>query len=115
MTTFAVNSPGNNQLLYEVAEPSDADILWIYKKAGDTFQKIRNLSVDERIKETIKLQKYIIENQENIITRIVQETGKCRTDALTSEIFGVLDVIEYYKKEAAKKLAIPFKKSETYL
>ena len=105
MTTFTVKSPSNNQTLYEVNEPLDSDILWIYKKAGDVFEKIRDMPVEQRVQETLKLQKYIIENREKIITRIVQETGKCRTDALTSEIFGVLDIIEYYKKEAPRALA----------
>jgi acyl-CoA reductase-like NAD-dependent aldehyde dehydrogenase len=105
MATFTVKNPADNQLLYEVNEPVDSDILWIYKKARETFEKIRNMTVEQRVNETLKLQKYIIENREQIITRIVQETGKSRTDALTSEIFGVLDVIDYYKKEAPRALA----------
>jgi acyl-CoA reductase-like NAD-dependent aldehyde dehydrogenase len=105
MTTFTVKSPSDNQTLYEVNDPTDSEITWIYKKAKDTFEKIRELTVEQRVAETLKVQKYIIENKEKIITRIVQETGKCKMDALTSEIFGVLDVIEYYKKEAPKALA----------
>lgn len=105
MSTITVKSPSDNRVLYKIEEPDENSINQIYKKAKETYKKLKGISVEDRIKEISKIQKYIVENREQILDRIVEETGKSRADALMSEIFGILDLIEYYKKEAVTVLA----------
>jgi len=43
--------------------------------------------------------------REEIVDRITQDTGKSRSDALISEVYGVLDNLVYLEKHAGKALA----------
>lgn len=67
--------------------------------------EIKALSVKERIKLLTNLKKNILSEKEHIIDEIQHDTGKSRSDALVSEIFGVLDHLVYLEKNAAKILA----------
>jgi len=83
----------------------------------------RNTSVTERLRRIRRLREYILENRESIIDHIQRDTGKSRSDALVSEIFGVLDHLVYIEKYAGKilrdkkvptPLALMGKKSRIY-
>ena len=50
------------------------------------------------------LRAVILRRREEIIDRIQQDTGKSRSDALISEIFGVLDNLAWMEKAAPKAL-----------
>jgi acyl-CoA reductase-like NAD-dependent aldehyde dehydrogenase len=98
-------NPINLQKLYSIKETSDEEVSMIFSKAENVGKKIAALSLEQRIKEIHKLRNYIIENRDMILTRIVEETGKSRMDALTSELFEVGDVIDYYSSASKKILA----------
>lgn len=66
---------------------------------------VRALSVKDRLDFIRRLRETILAKQEWIVDRIQEATGKSRTDALTSEIFGVLDHLLFLEKYAAKHLA----------
>ena len=59
----------------------------------------------DRIKEVLKLSDWILGHDDHIMDRLIEETGKADFDAFTSEIFAVLDSIDYYKGHAKKILA----------
>lgn len=103
MNTFTVKNPSLYQEIYSVQE--ETNIENIFKIAKEKSSQIEKISIDERLNYLDKIQKYILENREYIIDKIISETGKARFDALTSEIFGVLDLIEYLKKESKKLLS----------
>ncbi|MEW6238635.1 MAG: aldehyde dehydrogenase family protein [Candidatus Omnitrophota bacterium] len=105
MRVYKVKSPIDNNILYEMYDPDMMEIRRLYERAKSSFEIIRNLSIDERLRECRKIQNYVAENREWIIDRIVIENGKSRFDCLSNEIFVVLDAIEYYKKNAARILA----------
>ncbi|NQX87683.1 MAG: aldehyde dehydrogenase family protein [Halioglobus sp.] len=46
----------------------------------------------------------VLERQDEIIDTVVAETGKCRTDAMSMEVFSVADQLCYYAKNAEKFL-----------
>ncbi len=102
---IVVHNPRTGEVIYSFAEPSYAEIAQAFQQARRTFEAIRAMSIRERLNETLKLKRYFLDNKEKIVDRVVQETGKARTDALVSEVFTVLDIIDYYDKNAEKHLA----------
>lgn len=102
---LVVRNPRTGKAVYTFREPSDAEIQAAFERARAAFGKIRALSVQQRLDEIGKIKSYFLANKEKIVDRIVEETGKARTDALVSEVFAILDIIHYYQKNAAKILA----------
>lgn len=103
--TTTIYNPINGKKLYDVAETSPEQVKDIFFRAKKVQKQIRKLSVDERVNEILKINEYIIENRESILTRIIEETGKSRFDALSSEVFEICDVIDHFRKVAPKILA----------
>ena len=81
------------------------DIKAEFQKARNAEKQIAALSVLERVQLLKKLKKNILERKEWIIDKIQEDTGKSRSDALVSEVFGVLDHLVYLIKNATKILA----------
>ena len=102
---FDVLNPITNELLYSIDETSEAEMQEIFQKSRSVQGKIGKMSVKQRVTEVMKINDFMIANQEMIITRIVEETGKARLDAMTSEFFEILDVIDYFRKVSHKILA----------
>jgi aldehyde dehydrogenase (NAD+) len=63
------------------------------------------LSIAERLRPVAELRRAILRRREEIIDRIQADTGKSRSDALVSEIFGALDNLAWLEKFAPKALA----------
>jgi len=99
-----VTNPQTGEKIYSLTEPSVDDIAASFDKARGAFQTIRAMSVGERLAELEKLKRYFLDNKDHIVNRVVEETGKSKMDALTSEVFTILDVIDYYIKNAEKHL-----------
>ena len=85
--------------------PSPADITAIYDRARKTQADIGSWGVAKRLEFISNLREVIINRQAYILDRIQKDTGKSRTDALTAEIFGTLDHLDYLEKRARKILA----------
>lgn len=66
---------------------------------------LQRLTVAERLEHIAALRESILERRDEIIERIQRDTGKSRSDALISEIFGVLDALAWMEKFAPKALA----------
>ncbi|GIW22179.1 MAG: hypothetical protein KatS3mg068_1186 [Candidatus Sericytochromatia bacterium] len=103
MNTFTIKNPSLSQELYSLQEENNIED--IFKIASNSFFETSKMTIEERLSYIDKVQKYILKNKEYIIDKIIAETGKARFDALTSEIFGVLDLIEYLKKDAKNLLS----------
>ena len=102
--TIEVKSPITLAPLYSVEEADWHTIEKTFERARKVQEQIQQLSIERRIEEMMKVNSYIIANREKIITRIVEETGKARFDALASELFEVLDVIDHFQKVTPKIL-----------
>ena len=74
-------------------------------KARAGAKSLRQRTLDERLGYLRNLSDGILRRREEIIDRIQQDTGKSRSDALVSEIFGALDVLAWTIKFAPKHLA----------
>ncbi|MBI1321409.1 MAG: aldehyde dehydrogenase family protein [Candidatus Hydrogenedens sp.] len=104
-STFEISDPVLGKKLYDLTEPEDAELDAVYARAQAAFGVIRQMSVRQRLDECNKLLNYIRDNRESILDRVIAETGKTRYEALISEVFAVLDMIDYYDKHAEKMLA----------
>lgn len=85
--------------------PSPSDIETLYKRARRVQPEIEAWGVEKRLEFVSNLREIIINRQAYILDRIQKDTGKSRTDALTAEIFGTLDHLDYLEKRARKVLA----------
>lgn len=74
-------------------------------KARAGALSLRHRPLAARIALLRNLRAVILRRREEILDRIQQDTGKSRSDALVSEIFGALDVLAWTEKFAPKHLA----------
>lgn len=102
---ITVRNPRTGDVLYTIAEAGAGEIDRAFAEARKASAALRGMTVAARLAECAKLKTHILANKEAIIDRIMSETGKSRTDALLTEIFTVLDTIDYYEKTATKFLA----------
>jgi acyl-CoA reductase-like NAD-dependent aldehyde dehydrogenase len=103
--SLTITDPRTGAVLYTLEQATDTEIDRAVTDARRAAATIRGMTVDARLEECAKLKRHILTHKEAIIDRIVSETGKARTDALLTEIFTVLDTIDYYEKNAKKFLA----------
>jgi acyl-CoA reductase-like NAD-dependent aldehyde dehydrogenase len=73
-------------------------------RARAAQKEVRELDLSERVNYLREMKEVILDNRSWIIDEIQRENGKSRTDALVSEIFGVLDHLDYLIKYAPKIL-----------
>jgi aldehyde dehydrogenase (NAD+) len=76
----------------------------VMARARQGARSLRRLSLAERLAYLDELQHLVLSRREEIIDRIQADTHKSRSDALISEIFGVLDNLHWLQKHAAKSL-----------
>ncbi len=99
-----VENPRTGEVLYTIPEAGQAEIEAAYARARQAADHIRQMSVRQRLEACLKLKDYIREHREEIVERVVAETGKTRTEALITEIFPSLDLIQYYARHAERIL-----------
>ena len=103
--------------------PAPEDIRQIYDRARQAREDLRDWGVKKRLEFITALKSVILEHQETILDRLQADTKKSRFDAITAEIFGTLDFLDYLEKHAVKflkdrKVPTPFalmgKKSKVF-
>lgn len=101
---FDVINPRTGAVLYDIVEPGPDDLNRTFETARRAFGEFQARPVSDRLREVGKLKAYIQAHKEDIVQRIVEETGKPRIEALMTEVFPTLDLIQYYEKTAGKIL-----------
>ncbi|MBD65700.1 MAG: aldehyde dehydrogenase [Halobacteriovoraceae bacterium] len=87
------------------ADHSEVDIAGkVFKRARQNQVEVTQMSIEERLTFITRLKEVILERREWIIERIQKDNGKTKTDALVSEIFGVLDHLHWLEKNTKKAL-----------
>lgn len=99
-----VVNPLTKEALYDIEPMQEKQLGAIFEKASGIQTKIAKLSVKERAAEVVKISEYLIENHKSICDRVVSETGKTSFEALSNELFGICDTIDYYRDRAEKIL-----------
>ena len=77
----------------------------IFQNARNAQDSIANLSVKERLSYITKIKSIVLARQEEIIETIQKETRKARTDILTSEIFPLMEHLDFLEARAEKGLS----------
>ncbi|MEE2731854.1 MAG: aldehyde dehydrogenase family protein [Pseudomonadota bacterium] len=77
----------------------------IFNQAARAHRRLAELPIDVRLDGLRKLLDYLVEHRDEAIDILCRETRKCRTDALVSEVLGVLDNVEWLLKNARKVLS----------
>lgn len=104
MEMLKINNPASKIFLYETAPASAEEIDAVFVRARQVQKDIAAMSVEGRVQEMVKISNYLIDHHEQIIDRLVSETGKPRFEALSNEVFEILDGIDYYRDQAPKIL-----------
>ncbi|MCX4028128.1 aldehyde dehydrogenase family protein [Endozoicomonas sp. SM1973] len=87
-----------------IQETDAAPIKDIYHALRAAQLDLQQFSIRQRAAEVDKIIDHIKSSKELICNRIVKDTGKSRTDALVSEVLGVLDNLHWNKAHAHKIL-----------
>lgn len=103
-SVIEVVNPRTGESLYSVPEATADEIQAAYARARAASPVLAGMSVRQRLDELNKIQRYVLRYREDIVQRIVNETGKPRTEAMLTEVFPTLDLIRHYAKTAEKVL-----------
>ena len=95
MDAITVKNTLTREALYQINETSQAQVEQLFAVAQQSKKDLTKTTIRERLNELKKIRDCIFQKQESIVERVVQETGKSRTDALVSEIMGVLDYFDW--------------------
>ncbi|MDX5297761.1 MAG: aldehyde dehydrogenase family protein, partial [Gammaproteobacteria bacterium] len=103
MTAQAViNTPSGETAFQPVKDAQQARTL--VQGAREGGLDLAKVPLRERRRLIAELQASVLTHREWLIERIVAETGKSRTDALVSEIMGVLDYLHWLHSRGWKAL-----------
>ncbi|MCL1972064.1 MAG: aldehyde dehydrogenase family protein [Endomicrobia bacterium] len=81
------------------------EIVLKFKNAKEVFEKLKIKLVKERTDLFKELRQVIVDDLDNIVSVICKETGKVKVEALASDMFPVLDTLNYFIKNLEKNLA----------
>ena len=87
-----------------VADITEQDAASVFLRAREAQRKLVQLPLEVRLQGLKKLLDHLLENRNEVIDILCRETRKCRTDALVSEVLGVLDNFEWLLKNTSKIL-----------
>lgn len=102
--TLTVNNVLTGEELYRITELSEDEAAALAREAREEFERLKTTSLSERLRELAKVRDRIYQEREAIVDQVVRETGKSRTDALVSEVLGVLDYFDWLLKFAPRIL-----------
>ncbi len=88
----------------QITETSEEQIIETYSSARKAFQRLQKVPLKNRLEDVERLIDYVRDHKEEIADIICKETRKSRTDAMVSEIMGVLDNFEWLIHNAPKIL-----------
>ncbi|MFE8073143.1 aldehyde dehydrogenase family protein [Marinobacteraceae bacterium S3BR75-40.1] len=104
MSAYAVENRLTREPLYEVQDIDQDQASAVMASARRGGRDLQRFTLRERRTMMRQLQARILEKRDWILDRVIEETGKSRTDALVSEVMGVLDYIHWLHTRGWKAL-----------
>jgi acyl-CoA reductase-like NAD-dependent aldehyde dehydrogenase len=81
------------------------DVRNAVERARKAQREWASLSFEKRARHLYRLLDQFVQNQDEIVESVIQETGKARSEAIAMEVYAPCDAINYYARHAAKVLA----------
>ena len=99
------SNPATGEILGTVTIASVEDVHSAVERARKAQQSWAKISIEERGKRVMKLQRILSDRCEEIAEKITAESGKTRYESITMELAGLIDLIGYFGRRAHKVLA----------
>src|SRR4051812_43665758 len=103
--TIAVENPATGETIGHVPHLSAAEVAALAKRARAAQPGWEALGFDGRAEVFREMRRWFVQNRERVVQTIVEETGKTREDAQTTELFLILDSLGFWARKAPKFLA----------
>ena len=97
---LALASPATLEGIGEIEIQDAADVGAAMERARKAQVDWDTLPISERARIMYRALDILLERQEDILSTVIRETGKPRTEALQMEVFAVGDALNYYAKNA---------------
>jgi len=101
---LALSSPATLESLGEIEVHNAADTVAAVERAQKAQIDWAALCVAERSRYLLKALQVLLARQDEVISTVISETGKARTEALQMEVFAVGDALNFYAKNAERIL-----------
>lgn len=102
---YRVKSPVTLEPIGEFEAATRDEVLAAVERARKAQAQWGGLSFEERAAHLWRLLDQVVARQDEIVERVVEETGKARSEAISMEVFAPCASIAYYAKRAGKILA----------
>ena len=99
-----LRSPVTLEITGELVCANRQDVADAIARARAAQPEWAALDIRERARVLERALKIVLQRAEQIVDLVVSETGKCRTDALSMEVFSTADSLCYYAKNAPRFL-----------
>ena len=101
---LALASPATLEPIGEIEVHNAADVAAAVERARKAQVDWAALPVGERCRYLVGVLEGLLARQEDVLSTVIRETGKPRTEAIQMEIFAVGDALNYYAKNAERIL-----------
>jgi acyl-CoA reductase-like NAD-dependent aldehyde dehydrogenase len=96
--------PATGETIDQWLETDVKQVPELYEKAASAFTFWSNRTLETRLSYITKMKNYLLANLDELVDEICSATGKVKTEALTSDIMPVIDILQHYEKRAPKIL-----------
>src|SRR3954453_4161166 len=103
--SIPVENPATGETIANVPDLSAEQVADLAKRARIAQPGWDALGFDGRAEVFREMRRWLVQNRERVVQTIVDETGKAREDAQTTELFLILDSLGFWAKKAPKFLA----------
>src|SRR3954468_5115401 len=103
--TIAVENPATGDTIAHVPDLNAQQVADLAQRARTAQPGWEALGFDGRAEVFREMRRWLVQNRERMVQTIVDETGKTREDAQTTEVFLILDSLGFWAKKAPKFLA----------
>src|SRR4051812_9294298 len=103
--SIAVENPATGETIGHVPDLDAHQVADLARRARIAQPGWEALGFDGRAEVFREMRRWIVQNRERLVHTIIDETGKTREDAQTTEVFLILDALAFWAKKAPKFLA----------
>src|SRR3954454_11779943 len=104
-STIPVENPATGETIAHVPDLSAEQVTELAARARAAQPGWEAPGFDGRAEVFREMRRWLVQNRERMVQTIVEETGKTREDAQTTELFLILDSLQFWAKKAPKFLA----------